>query len=89
MKRVRVVVAGRVQGVFFRAETADRARSLGLSGSVRNRPEGAVEAVFEGDEERVDMLVRWCERGPAGARVDSIISVEPEEPRGERGFSIG
>ena len=87
MKRVRVIVAGRVQGVFFRVETANRARSLGLAGSVRNRPDGAVEAVFEGNEERVDALVRWCERGPAGARVDTV-NIEPEEPVGERGFSI-
>jgi acylphosphatase len=87
VKRVRVIVAGRVQGVFFRVETADRARSLGLAGSVRNRPDGAVEAVFEGNEDRVDALVRWCARGPAGARVD-IVNVEPEEPLGERGFSI-
>jgi acylphosphatase len=82
-----VIVAGRVQGVFFRVETADRARSLGLAGSVRNRPDGAVEAVFEGNEDRVDALVRWCERGPAGARVDTV-NVELEEPVGERGFSI-
>jgi acylphosphatase len=88
VKRVRVIVAGRVQGVFFRAETADRARSLGLAGSVHNRPDGALEAVFEGDEERVDALVRWCERGPAGARVDTV-NVESEQPLGERGFSIG
>lgn len=87
MKRVRVIVAGRVQGVFFRVETADRARSLGLAGSVRNRPDGAVEAVFEGNEDRVDALVRWCARGPAGARVDTV-NVEPEEPLGEHGFSI-
>jgi acylphosphatase len=87
VKRVRVIVAGRVQGVFFRTETADRARSLGLAGSVHNRPDGGVEAVFEGDEERVEELVRWCERGPAGARVDTV-NVEPEEPLGERGFSI-
>jgi acylphosphatase len=87
VKRVRVVVTGRVQGVFFRAETAARARSLGISGRVRNCPDGAVEAVFEGDEERVETLVHWCERGPAGARIDNV-SVEPEEVRGERGFSI-
>ena len=87
MKRVRVLVVGQVQGVFFRAETAERARSLSVAGSVRNRPDGGVEAVFEGDDERVDMLVRWCGRGPAGARVDSV-SVEPEEPRGGRGFFV-
>lgn len=86
-KRVRVIVEGRVQGVFFRAEAADRARSLGLAGWVHNRPDGAVEAAFEGDEDRVDSMVRWCRHGPSGASVDDVL-VELEEPGGDRGFSI-
>ena len=85
MRRVRVVVTGHVQGVFFRAETADRARSLGVAGSVRNRPDGAVEAIFEGQDDRVDALVRWCELGPRGAQVETV-SVEEEEPQGAQGF---
>ncbi len=87
MKRARVVVSGAVQGVFFRAETRDRARSLGLAGWVRNAPEGTVEAVFEGDDERVESMVAWCRRGPSGARVDDI-EVAWEEPEGDEGFAI-
>ena len=72
MKRARVRVNGSVQGVFFRVETRDRARSLGVSGWVRNLQDGAVEAVFEGSEEQVESMVEWCRRGPAGARVESV-----------------
>jgi acylphosphatase len=86
-RRVRVLIRGRVQGVFFRAETRARAESLGLSGSVRNRPDGAVEAVFEGDPERVESMVAWCRRGPEGASVEDV-EVSSEEPSGERGFDV-
>ena len=85
--RVRVLVRGRVQGVFFRAEARARAESLGLSGSVRNLADGAVEAVFEGDPERVESLVAWCRRGPEGASVEDV-QVSSEEPTGERGFDV-
>jgi acylphosphatase len=84
--RARAVVRGRVQGVFFRAETRDRARSLGLSGWVRNAPDGSVEAVFEGDRERIESMLAWCRRGPSLARVDDV-QAEWEEPRGEEGFA--
>jgi acylphosphatase len=83
--RARVVVRGRVQGVFFRVETRDRARSLGLSGWVRNTPDGSVEAVFEGDRERIESMLAWCRRGPSLARVDEVEAAW-EEPAGERGF---
>jgi acylphosphatase len=85
--RVRVRVSGRVQGVFFRAETRDRAHSLGLDGWVRNAPDGSVEAVFEGDAERVESMVAWCRRGPRGAQVDNV-EIAQEEPRDEQGFSV-
>jgi acylphosphatase len=85
--RARVRVHGRVQGVFFRAETRDRARSLGLAGWVRNCPDGSVEAVFEGDRERVQSMVDWCGRGPSGASIDSL-DVEWEQPTGENAFSV-
>jgi acylphosphatase len=85
--RAHAVVRGRVQGVFFRAEARDRARSLGLAGWIRNRHDGAVEAVFEGERERVESMVRWCERGPSGASVESV-HVEWEEPEGERGLEV-
>jgi acylphosphatase len=86
---VRVEVRGRVQGVFFRAEARARAESLGLSGWIRNDPAGSVTAVFDGDPERVQSMVDWCRRGPAGARVDEIRvtdEVEAEEARG--GFRV-
>jgi acylphosphatase len=76
-----------VQGVFFRSDTRDRARSSGLAGWVRNAADGSVEAVFEGRREAVESLVRWCGQGPRGARVDDV-RVEWEDPRGEEGFRI-
>ena len=85
--RAHVVVTGRVQGVFFRAETRDRARSLGLGGWVRNNGDGSVEAVFEGDEERVASMVEWCGRGPAYATVENV-QVAWEDPRGEHEFAV-
>ena len=78
---------GRVQGVFFRAATRERARSLDVAGWVRNRPDGSVEAVFEGPRERVESLVAWCRRGPAGAHVEDV-DVRWEPPAGEAGFSV-
>jgi acylphosphatase len=87
VKRVRVLVRGRVQGVFFRAEARERARSLGVAGWIRNAGDGSVEAVFEGADEQVDSLVEWCRRGPAGARVDEVEAVS-EEPVGEIGFQV-
>jgi acylphosphatase len=87
VKRARVRITGLVQGVYFRVETERRARSLGLAGWVRNAADGAVEAVFEGDGDRVESLLAWCGRGPAGARVDEV-SVVWEGPRGEREFRV-
>jgi acylphosphatase len=78
---VHVRGSGRVQGVFFRAEARARAESLGLSGWIRNEPDGSVAAVFAGEPERVDSMVEWCRRGPAGARVDEVeVSDAADEP---------
>jgi acylphosphatase len=85
--RARVRVSGRVQGVFFRVETRDRARSLGLAGWVRNCPDGSVEAVFEGDPERVESMVDWMRRGPSRASIEHV-DVAWEEPAGEQGFAV-
>jgi acylphosphatase len=87
MKRGHVIVRGRVQGVFFRAEARDRATSLGLGGWVRNNPDGTLEAVFEGEDERVDSIVEWCRRGPALAQVEDV-EVSWEQPRGESSFAV-
>lgn len=87
VSRARVVVSGLVQGVFFRAETREMARSLSLSGWVRNAPEGTVEAVFEGERAAVERAIEWCRHGPPHARVSSV-ETHWEEPRGESGFAI-
>jgi acylphosphatase len=84
---VRVIVSGRVQGVFFRASCAQEARTRGLAGWVRNRPDGAVEAVFEGTEAQVEAMVAWCRLGPPSARVDAV-SVETARPTGTVGFEV-
>jgi acylphosphatase len=80
--RARVVVAGKVQGVFYRAETASRARRLGVNGWVRNLPDGRVEAVFEGEEINVQKMIDFCRRGPSNAYVVSV-DVRRQEWRGE------
>lgn len=70
--RAQVIIEGRVQGVFFRYHTQEMAFKLGVTGWVRNRRDGRVEAVFEGDKERVDQIIQWCNRGPSEARVTKI-----------------
>ncbi len=72
LKQVHLIIQGRVQGVFFRASTQREARRLGVSGWVRNRPDGGVETVAEGDEEVLRELIAWSHRGPSAARVDSV-----------------
>ncbi len=62
--RVHAVISGRVQGVFFRMETKKEADRLGISGWVKNRKDGTVEAVFEGDEDSVTSMIEWCKKGP-------------------------
>jgi acylphosphatase len=87
VKRVRVIVSGRVQGVFYRATCAVRARELGLAGFVRNRPDGRVEAAFEGPDADVDAMISWCRRGPQHARVEAV-EVLPEPLSGEPSFLV-
>jgi acylphosphatase len=85
--RRRVVVQGRVQGVFFRDSVRERARSRGVDGWVRNRHDGTVEAAFEGPPDAVDALVRFCQEGPRGARVQRV-EVTDERPEGLEGFAV-
>ncbi|HET8593368.1 MAG TPA: acylphosphatase [Solirubrobacterales bacterium] len=87
MIRRRVVVRGRVQGVFFRDTTRSRAESAGIAGWVANRPDGAVEAVIEGEPAAVEELVEFCRRGPSRAVVESVEVIE-EDPEGVAGFEI-
>ncbi|MEX0827167.1 MAG: acylphosphatase [Acidimicrobiia bacterium] len=87
MKAIRVVVAGRVQGVGFRWSTRRAAERIGVTGWVRNREDGAVEAHIEGPAERVAAMVAWLEQGPAEAKVASVETAEAS-PEGVEGFGI-
>jgi acylphosphatase len=87
IKRVHVIVSGQVQGVFFRARCAQRARARGLAGFVRNLSDGRVEAAFEGPEEAVDDLVAWCHEGTDWARVEAVQAAD-EPVRGEADFKV-
>mgnify|MGYP005846206011 CR=1 FL=1 len=81
-RRARVTVRGRVQGVWFRQSTKNRAQELNLAGWVRNNPDGSVEALFEGEEAAIKAAIEWCRRGPDRARVEDLqLSWEPEEER--------
>ena len=87
VRRVRVTVRGQVQGVFFRATCARRARDLGLAGWVSNLADGALLAVFEGESSAVAQAVDWCRRGPPMAVVTAVEVID-ETPDGLRGFHI-
>jgi acylphosphatase len=82
-----VLVAGRVQGVWFRDTCCEQARNLGVAGWVRNLGDGRVEAVFEGAPGAVDRMVAWCHEGPSRARVDTV-EVTTRTPDGLAGFRI-
>ena len=82
-----MLVSGRVQGVFFRDDCRQEAVAAGVAGWVRNRPDGRVEATFEGEPDAVDRLVSWCRTGPPSARVSGV-EVLDEEPVGEIGFHV-
>ena len=86
-RRVRVIVSGVVQGVFYRSSCAAEARRAGVGGFVRNLADGSVEAAFEGPPWEVEGMVRWCRSGPRGARVDRV-RLHEEELAGERSFRI-
>lgn len=86
-KAVHVVIRGRVQGVFYRGWTEERARKLGVDGWIRNRSDGAVEGLFSGPSDAVDALLDACRQGPPAARVDDI-AVEPAEPMARGGFEV-
>ncbi|EKV29270.1 Acylphosphate phosphohydrolase, putative [Caenispirillum salinarum AK4] len=85
MKTVRAIITGRVQGVFYRGWTEEQAQGLGLSGWVRNKSDGSVEAVFHGPAEAVDDMLRRCHDGPTAARVEQV-SAEPYDGDPGQGF---
>ena len=87
-KRYHVYISGRVQGVFFRANTCKQARELALTGWVRNLPNGRVEAVFEGERENVEEMLSWCRTGTPPARVDHVDAEEEDTAGNFIGFEI-
>jgi len=78
-KNVHVTISGKVQGVWFRANTKDKAEQLDISGWIRNTPDGKVEAIFEGEEENIKEMLDWCNNGPPLAKVKEV-KIEEREP---------
>jgi acylphosphatase len=85
--RCRAIVTGRVQGVYYRDSCQQMARRLGVRGSVRNRSDGAVEVVAEGDRDAVDVFLAWCRAGPPRANVTGL-TITDESPIGETSFRV-
>jgi len=85
--RAHVFVSGTVQGVYYRASTRDAARERDVDGWVRNRDDGRVEAVFEGEEDAVEGMVEWCHTGSDAASVENV-EIEYDDPEAESGFEI-
>ncbi len=85
--RRRVLVHGRVQGVFFRDSCRDEAKAAGVAGWAANLDDGRVEVVVEGEPEAVDRVVAWCHEGPGGAHIAGV-DVAEEEPEGLSGFDV-
>ena len=85
--RKRITASGRVQGVWFRGSTRDRAQSLGVAGWAENRADGSVEVVAEGEPDAVDSLLSFVRRGPRGAEVRDVEVVD-EDPEGLSGFDV-
>lgn len=86
-KCIRIIVSGKVQGVFFRASTRDQANILGVSGFVRNLADGRVEIVAQGPASQLEDFVAWCGQGPPGAKVTNC-NIEEHTPKAFRGFDI-
>ena len=86
--RARVIIEGRVQGVFFRAHTEEMAQGLGINGWVRNRRDRTVEALFEGDRDQVDRIIAWCHHGPPEAQVTRVTLTWEEYTGALTDFSV-
>ena len=87
-RRVHIVVSGRVQGVGYRASACDKAKSLGITGWVRNLPEGTVEILAEGDEPSIAAFINWCRNGPRWARIDDVQVSDEVSKEDSSGYSV-
>lgn len=88
MKRIRVIISGRVQGVFFRSAARRAAADLNLTGWVRNMEDGRVEVVLEGADADVERMIAWCKAGPPAAKVEKVTTMEEHYTGGFTDFSI-
>ena len=88
MRRVRLVIRGLVQGVSYRANAAHEGRRLGVTGWVRNQPDGSVLLEAQGDADRIESLIDWCKQGPSLAEVERVETSDVPLERDERGFAI-
>jgi acylphosphatase len=83
--RKRLLVTGRVQGVFYRVTCRREAEARGVAGSAQNLPDGSVEVILEGERAMVEEMISWCRKGPAHARVEDV-QIFDEPPEGNPGF---
>jgi acylphosphatase len=88
MRKVKMLVSGRVQGVYFRMFTQRKANQLGIKGSVRNLPDGRVEAIGEAENAVLEQFIAWCHKGPVTARVDQVEIIELEHDEELTSFEI-
>jgi len=88
MRRVKILVTGRVQGVYFRMFTQNKAKQFGVKGHARNLPDGRVEIIAEADKNSIEKLIRWCHKGPVTARVDHVEITELESDEVLTSFEI-
>ncbi len=86
--QIKVIVKGRVQGVFYRAHTQRQADRLGVKGYVKNLPDGSVEAVFKGDPQSVSQMVEWCRKGPAASNVEDVLTQSRKDLSNFKNFEI-
>lgn len=87
MKRLRIHVSGKVQGVFYRATAQAKAKELSLNGWVKNEEDGSVLIEAEGEEQKLDKMVEWCRQGPGAAQVNAV-ETEEIQPEGVNGFEV-
>jgi acylphosphatase len=87
MRKVHIIIKGRVQGVFFRATAREVANELGIDGWVKNTIEGHVEILAAGEEEKLEKFIQWCRRGPSKAKVEEI-KIEETDLSAAKGFTV-
>ena len=86
--KVKILVSGRVQGVYFRMFTQNKAKQFGINGCARNLPDGRVEIIAEADISSLEKLIKWCHKGPITARVDHVEIIELEADGALKAFEI-